>query len=870
MPDDKAKAGAATARIGKASAAARGRQRARSAPADVPLARYNAKRDFSGTAEPAGKLGRRKAKAGLSFVIQKHWASRLHYDFRLELDGVMLSWAVPKGPSFDPSMKQMAIHVEDHPISYNSFEGEIPKGHYGAGTVIIWDRGTWEPVGDPREGLAKGKLVFQLHGEKLAGLWELVRIAKPGEKKQDPWILFKKKGDAWARPVAEYDVLTALPDSVVRQPLGPIEEREPRAAPLPAAPEGPDLSRAKKARLPERLEPQLATLTATLPAAGDWVVENKFDGYRMLVRVAAGKARLVTRNGNDWTDKLGHLAAEVEQLGVRQAWLDGEIVVMNEAGVPDFNRLQDAIAGAGNGDIVFYLFDVPFLGDRDLREVPLQSRRAVLQELLRDHAGPRIRFSDALRAPPGQVLEAACRIGLEGVMLKRADAPYVGRRSDSWLKLKCQRRQEFVVLGFTDRSNSAREVGALLLGYHENGKLRHAGAVGTGWSSVQGRELHQRLVALETGKPAVHPEAPPPGRRGGRSRGAERWVRPELVVEVAFGEWTPDGHIRHASFRGLRSDKPASAIVREEGLPAAPRPVPPAAPAIQVSSPGRVVDPASGVTKLELVRYYDSIAEWMLPHLRQRPVSFVRAPQGITGQLFFQKHAEHAIRGVKELDAALWPGHAPLLVVDTAEALVAAAQMNVVEFHTWNSVAKRITRPDRVIFDLDPGEGVPWAHLQEAALLTRTLLEELGLRSWLKTSGGKGLHVVVPLTPKLEDDEVKDFAHAVTVHMARTIPQRFVAKSGPANRVGRIFIDYLRNGHGQTTVAAFSVRARPGLGVSVPLDWDQRAELKSGAQWTVQTARDQVSLQQADPWADYWKARQGIKRWPPGRAAHSG
>lgn len=827
--------------------------------AEQPLERYNAKRDFSGTAEPQGRVARKKAKA-LAFVIQKHWASRLHYDFRLELDGVMLSWAVPKGPSYDPAVKHMAVRVEDHPVSYNQFEGEIPKGHYGAGRVIIWDRGEWEPVGDPHEGLAQGKLVFQLHGEKLAGLWELVRIAKPGDK-QEAWLLLKKKGDAWARPSSEYDVVTALPDSVVESPLGRIEEREGREAGEDAS--APDLSQAVKAVLPKTLEPQLATLVSAAPTSGHWIVENKFDGYRMLVRLSAGKARLITRNGNDWTAKLKSLAAEIEQLGIAKAWLDGEIVVLNEAGVPDFNQLQDAIDGARNGDIVFYLFDVPFLGDRDLRAVPLQSRRAVLQGLLKGHEGPRIRFSEAFPAPPGEVLDAACRIGLEGVMLKRADSPYVSRRSDSWLKLKCQRRQEFVVLGFTDRSNSAGEVGALLLGYHdEQGRLRHAGAVGTGWGSAQGRELHRQLVALETDRPAVAPEAPPPSRRGGRSRGRERWVRPELVVEVAFGEWTPDGHIRHASFRGLRSDKPAETIVREQAMPAA---TPPQAPAVKVSHPERVIDAASGITKLDLVRYYESVADWLLPHLRERPVSLVRAPRGIAGQLFFQKHADAPMPGIRQLDAALWPGHESLLVVESTEGLLSAAQLNVVEFHTWNSTTAHIDQPDRIVFDLDPGEGVPWAHLQEAAVLTRTMLEELGLRSWLKTSGGKGLHVVVPLKPKASDEEAKDFAHAVVLHMARTIPQRFVAKSGAANRVGKIFIDYLRNGHGQTTVAAFSARARPGLGVSMPLAWEQLAELKSGAQWTVRTARDHLSLQRTDPWADYGKSRQTLKRWPPER-----
>lgn len=612
--------------------------------------------------------------------------------------------------------------------------------------------------------------------------------------------------------------------------------------------------------MPRTLKPQLATLAAAAPGGGDWVVENKFDGYRLLVRLSAGKARLFTRQGNDWTARLPGLAAQIEALGIARAWLDGEIVVMNAAGVPDFSRLQAAIDGPGRDDIVCYLFDLPYLGDRDLRQVPLRSRRAVLQNLLQGHDGARLRFSEAFPADAAQVLAAACRLGLEGVMLKRAEAPYASGRSDSWLKLKCQRRQEFVILGFTDRSNARGEVGALLLGYHDaDGGLRHAGAVGTGWSSAQGRELHRRLVALETDRPAVAPPAAPQ-RRAGRARAVQRWVKPELVAEVAFGDWTPDGHIRHASFRGLREDKPAPAVAREQpqAVGAATR-----APALHISHPERVVDSRLSVTKLELARYYDSVADWLLPHLRRRPVSLVRAPRGIAGQLFFQKHADTAMPGIRALDPGLWPGHQALLAVESVQGLVSAAQLNVVEFHTWNATTAHIDRPDRLVFDLDPGEGVPWAHLQEAALLTRTLLEELGLRSWLKTSGGKGLHVVVPLAPRLGADEVKAYARAAVLHMARTLPQRFVAKSGAARRVGRIFIDYLRNGHGQTTVAAYSARARPGLGVSMPLAWDELAELKSGAQWTVKTAREHLSLQRTDPWAGYWKCRQTLKREVP-------
>lgn len=849
------------------TAASIGRARAKQAPADVPLSRYNAKRDFTGTAEPEGRVGRRKTKdAALRFVIQKHWASRLHYDFRLELDGVMVSWAVPKGPNYDPAMKQMAIHVEDHPISYNTFEGEIPKGHYGAGTVIVWDRGTWTPVGDPHEGLTKGKLVFEMHGEKLAGLWELVRISKPGEKKQDQWILFKKKGDAWARPIAEYDVITALPDSVVEKPLGLIEEREPRvvAAPTEAPASGPDLSKAEKKPFPDKLEPQLATLASAAPAGGSWVIENKFDGYRALIRILDGKVRILTRAGNDWTAKLKSLAEAIESIGVERAWLDGEMVVLNEAGVPDFNRLQNAFDNARTKDIVLYLFDVPFLGDTDLRAVPLRSRRTVLQELLKNNPSERIRFSEELPSSPTAVLSAACQLGLEGVMLKAADSPYVSARSDTWLKLKCQRRQEFVVLGFTDRTNSPREVGALLLGYYDDaGKLRYAGSVGTGWSSAQGRELHGEVVKLESKTPAIQPDEAKPGRWSKRAKGTERWVRPEMVVEVAFGEWTPDGNVRHATFRGVRTDKDPRSIRREQvtapqAAKSASGPASKPRTSVKISHPDRVIDPSTGLRKIDLVHFYEGVADRILPHLKNRPVSLVRAPQGIAGQLFFQKHSDAKIPGITDLDPALWPGHDSLMSVDTVEGLINAAQLNVVEFHTWNSTTKRIDQPDRVVFDLDPGEGVTWAHVQEAALLTRTMLEQLGLTAWLKTSGGKGLHVVVPLAAKLDYEVVKDFSRAVVVHMAKTIPQRFVAKSGGSNRVGKIFIDYLRNGHGQTTAAAFSARARPGLGVSVPISWEQLGSLKSGAQWSISTAREYLSFEKEDPWRDYWKSRQSL------------
>jgi bifunctional non-homologous end joining protein LigD len=829
--------------------------------AQTPLARYRQKRNFGITAEPAGATepARGRRSDALSFVVQKHWASRLHYDFRLELDGVLLSWAVPKGPSFDPSKMQMAIHVEDHPLDYASFEGTIPARQYGAGTVIVWDRGTWEPEGDPRAGMQQGKLVFRLHGEKLAGLWELVRISKPGDK-QDQWMLFKKK-DAWARPVADYDVITALPDSVVAKPLGLVEEREPRGGGASAAAraddEAPDLSAAVRAPLPTRLAPQLATLVAAAPA-GDWIVETKFDGYRLMARIDAGKAALITRGGHDWSDKMKPLQAAIESLGIRSGWLDGEIVVLGDEGVPDFNALQNAIDNAASESIEYFVFDLPFHDGRDLRKVPLRDRRALLAALLAGRSSDRVRLSQAFAASPAQMLEAARRMHLEGIIVKRPDAPYVSQRSDTWLKIKCAERQEFVVCGFTDRSGARGEVGSLFLATWEGGALVYAGNVGTGWDARTARDLHARLVQLETKTPTLDVAAVAPGRWSKRAKGAERWVRPELVAEVSFREWTPDGHIRHAVFVALRLDKPAREVTRERAEPA---PGVGAAGAlstssIKVTNPERVIDASTGITKVALVRYYESVAERILPHLEDRPVSLVRAPDGVGGELFFQKHPETRIPGLGE--RVLVRGEPPWLFVDDADALVAAAQMNTVEFHTGNSTTAHIDRPDRIVFDLDPGEGVAWPQVQEAAVLTRAMLDELGLSSWLKTSGGKGLHVVVPIAPKLDYDTVKRFSQAVVTHLAKTIPERFVARSGGSNRVGRIFVDYLRNGEGQTTAAAFSARARPGLGVSMPVSWEQLMALKGGAQWTIVTAREYLSFEQSDPWAGFWNARQTL------------
>jgi len=833
-----------------------------------PLELYRARRDFTVTPEPTGDVGA-AGDGARAYVIQKHAATRLHYDLRLEHGGVMWSWAVPKGPSYDPTDKRIAMRTEDHPIAYNTFEGTIPKGHYGAGTVLVWDRGSWEPVGDPAQGLADGKLLFTLHGLKLEGQWELVRIKPKDGERGDPWILFKKR-DAHARSKRDFDVVRALPDSVgpappAAPPLPAKRARNGRArkaagVALPAA--------AVRAALPATLAPQLATPASGLPAQGSWVFEIKFDGYRMLARCEGAKPRLFTRNGHDWSSKMPALIDELAALKLEGTWLDGEVVVLGSDGMPDFNALQNAFDGRRTSDIAYFVFDVPYFEGFDLRAAPLVERRALLQAVIERQRSEHIRFSAAFEADPVHLMRSAEQLKLEGLMAKRADAPYVSRRTDTWLKLKTRQRQEFVIGGFTDRGGDshAREIGSLLLGvFDERGQLHPVGSVGTGWSADTASALRIRLLALETANSPFEPVdsgAAKKSRRWPKRPGvAERWVKPQLVADVKFAEWTPDGSIRHAIFVGLREDKAARHVRREvDATPAGALPLRRGG-ATKVTHPERVIDPASGATKLDLVRYYESVADRLLPHLVGRPCSLVRGPDGVGGELFFQKHlGQMTLAGVRTLDPALWPGHEPLLEVASTQGIASAAQMNVIEFHTWNARVRTIDRPDRIVFDLDPGDGVAWSRVQEAATLVQAFLQELGLQAWLKTSGGKGLHLVVPIAPQLGWDAVKGFSQAVVEHMARVVPDRLTARSGAQNRVGKVFIDHLRNAHGATTAAAYSARARPGLGVSMPVSWQQLGALKSGAQWTIATAREHLSFEQADPWAGYWRCRQTLGR----------
>ena len=820
------------------------------------LAPYHGKRDFKKTPEP--RTGGKSARGMLSFVVQKHHASHLHYDFRLELDGTLKSWAVPKGPCLDPTVKRMAVQVEDHPISYASFEGTIPPKQYGAGSVIVWDRGQWAAEGDARAALAEGKLKFELRGDKLRGHWTLVRMRGEGEK-QVPWLLIKER-DGEARPLADYDVVEAEPDSVLsgRGVDDPVR-REAPAAKKGVAKKSAAKSEGRKAALPEALAPQLATLASAPPATpGDWLYELKFDGYRLLARIDGDKVRCFTRNGHDWTSKLPTLARSLARLKTTSAWLDGEIVVAGEHGAPDFQALQNAFDSGATSDIVYWLFDAPFLDGVDLRAVPLEERRARLARLLGSRPPAQLRLSEVFDAAPRDLLASSAQLGFEGIVGKRKGSIYVSRRSPDWIKLKNQRRQEFVIGGYTAPKGSRSGFGALLLGVRDDaGTLVYCGNVGTGFDESRLADIKARLDRQAS-------DTCPFGEKPAGVRA--QWVKPVLVCEVSFGEWTREGRIRHPVFQGLRSDKPAAQIRRERAEP--PEATPAGADghergakksmAMRITHAERVIDTESGTTKGELVAFYEQVAELMLPHLKGRPVSLVRAPEGIGGELFFQKHAQHSeMPGVKLLDPSLDRDHDPLLQIDTARGLLSAAQMNVIEFHTWNATSKAIDTPDRITFDLDPGDGVPWARMQEAAMLVQTLLAELGLPAFLKTSGGKGLHVLVPIKRQHGWDAVKGFSQAVVQHLATTIPERFVAKSGPRNRVGKIFVDYLRNGFGATTASAWSARSRPGLGVSVPLAWDELPDLRSASQWTVRNIAERLAVGNG-PWDGMEKSRKAL------------
>ena len=773
------------------------------------LQRYREMRDFSRTPEPKGKSSGRSRDRLLNFYVQRHAARRLHYDFRLELDGVLKSWAVPKGPSLDPADKRLAVQTEDHPLEYGEFEGVIPEKQYGAGDVLLWDRGTWIPEDpDPREALRAGRLHFALDGEKLSGRWVLART-------KGDWLLIKRNDDE-ARP--DVDITLERPESVKR--------------PAPRA------KRAQKAPLPQFVSPQLATLVTAPPSAGEWVYEVKHDGYRMLARITRDSVNLFTRAGNDWTAKLPRLARELEKLGLEESWLDGEIVVLGADGRASFQRLQNAFDAHSDAAIVYFVFDAPFLGGKDLRRLSLRERKSRLQKALGKTS--MVRFSEDLQGSAKEILDKACELGLEGLIGKQAGAVYTSGRTRSWIKLKCRARQDFVIGGITPPKGSRSGFGAILVGtFDAAGKLRFAGKVGTGFDEERLESLMRRFAPLKRPDP---PFENPPKEKG------VTWLRPALVCEVAYAEKTDEGILRQASFMGLREDIPAKQVGEEK--PARP---------LTITNPDRLVWPSLKIRKIDLVRYCEEVGEAFLPHLRNRPLTLVRCPDGAEAKCFYQRHLGMGASpgDLKEFKRER-SSKGYYLYLDSIAGILSAVQNGAVEFHTWGASVPDARHPDRITMDLDPGPDLPWEQLLEATRLTKQLLDGLKLKSFLKTTGGKGLHVVAPIEPGPGWDELKQFTKQMAEFLVRARPDLFVAKMSKQRRGGKVFVDYLRNAETASAVAAFSPRARPGAGVSTPLSWDELGKKDIRNKFTVKTVPRRLKRLKDDPWADYRATKQSI------------
>jgi len=816
----------------------------------MALATYRKKRDFSATPEPRG--AKRKSLGGDSFVIQKHAARRLHYDLRLEMDGVLKSWAVTKGPSFIPNEKRLAVHVEDHPLDYGDFEGTIPKGEYGGGTVIVWDRGRWSPVGDAKKGYAKGHLEFELHGEKLHGRWHLVRMAKKPREKKENWLLIKAD-DEFARGGDDPDILEEHPESVkTGRLIKEVEGEEPGWSSKtgrigkPAAEQRSVPKKTKKAGYPGFIEPEMATLRTTAPPGTKWLHEIKYDGYRLQAHIRGGTVTLFTRSGLDWTKKFGKpIIAALAALPVEQAIIDGELIVEGAGGASDFSALQAALSEGRTDRMVFYLFDLLYLDGLDFRSVPLVERKDVLQTLLTKAPSNLLRYSEHLEDDGELVRQHACRLGLEGIVSKIRDAPYRSGRGKDWIKSKCSMRQEFVIAGFVPSTTFNRAIGSLVLGYYEGGDLLHAGRVGTGFSHALAQDLFKRLDKLRI------PKSPFARKLTAEEARGVKFVRPELVAEVEFRTWTADDLIRHAAFRGLREDKDPKGVKRETGRKVSTER--PAAPAFRLTHPDRLYWKNAGVTKQGLVDYYAEVWPRMGPFIVDRPLALVRCPDGVGGECFFQKHAW---RGQSQdiLQATDPEDDEPVIAIDGLPGLIGLVQGGTLEIHPWGARLGDLERPDLINMDLDPGPGVSWEEVIEAAREVRERLQKAGLESFVKTSGGKGLHVVAPLKPKAKWEEVKAFAKGIADSMASDSPTRFVATVTKAKRKGKILIDYLRNGRGATAVAPYSTRARPGAAVSMPLAWEELSPALRADYFTVTNALTRLAALEKDPWEEFWSA----------------
>ena len=944
----------ATAKPKKKSSRARS-----SAAIEKQLSRYRSMRNFDVTAEPRGgskgtKKGAASKNAELPFVIQKHAATRLHYDFRLGWHGVLKSWAVTKGPSYYPGDKRLAVQVEDHPMEYGGFEGIIPKGQYGGGTVMLWDHGTWEPHGDVDEGLEKGRLKFTLKGEKLRGDWALIRMGgkAAGEKKAN-WLLIKEH-DGKERGPDDPPVTEEEPDSVVtgrdldaiaenrdhvwgsngsqkqkeekKSTLRSSEKKSARtthgtnhlrnksnAGVAKALSFASELKGAPKESLPKFVPPQLALQVTAAPDGSEWIHELKLDGYRMQGRVTTARdkksrsATMITRSGLDWTHRMPDIAAALAELPVEDALLDGEVVVFDDEGKTSFADLQAAFQEGKKKPLTYVIFDLLHLNGHNLRNLPLEERKNILEKILAqvadgDHQGI-LRYSEHLGTRGGEIFEKACQLGAEGIVSKKASAPYASGRSGSWLKIKCVRQQEFVIGGFTPPSKTGVGIGALLLGYYRDGELVYAGRTGTGFTQKGRLQMRKRLEEIRQPRPAFV-SVPPDGARDAQ------WVKPKYVCEVKFATWTADNLVRQASFQGLREDKPAKQVTRElpvetvsaKGRPRSRKEAPDAIRRVHkklgaasrlsrrhrstgtaaraiaskttssksskadnpfpiaLTHPDKQVDSETKLTKQQLADYFWAVREHMLPHIIDRPLSIVRCPQGSTKPCFFQKHVtDNLPDGIEGIDIRGRRSGVveSYITLSSALGLAGLAQMGVLEIHPWGSTNNDIEKPDRLVFDLDPDEAIPWKTLAESAREVRSRLKDCKLESFLKTTGGKGLHIVAPIQPEHDWPVIKEFAHDIANQMAAENKALYLTKMTKADRKGKIFIDYLRNDRGATSIAPFSPRARHGAPVAVPMDWKELDSSKP-PRFLVADFSEWKSRLRHDPWTAMLKKRQSI------------
>ena len=852
------------------------------AEADTSIREYNRKRDFTRTKEPKGTSAKKGKAERLGYLIQKHDATRLHYDFRLELDGVLKSWAVTRGPSFNPEDKRLAVRTEDHPLDYGQFEGVIPKKEYGGGTVMLWDTGWWEPTEDPRKGLKDGKLKFILHGERLSGAWTLVLMRRKEGEKRDNWLLIKERdelADEDGDKILERETTSAATGRTMEEIASGEGNRGKRvwhsdksakanvkagAIPTdkekrkPAAKKKKAHSRGASLKAPAFVEPQLATLVDDAPEDEGWLNEIKFDGYRLIVSVGKEGVSCYTRNGLDWSEKFPTIVEACQQLDCRNALIDGEAVV--ESGDSAFSALQKAIKTGGN--ISYFAFDLLELDGKDLRKKPLTERKELLHELIGETGGKILSYSEHIEGRGADMHARLCGWDQEGMIAKRADAPYRSGRGRDWLKIKCTKRQELVIGGYSPSDKVGRPFASILLGAHESGKLVYRGRVGTGFNEARMDQL-SALFDKRTRKTSPFGEVP-----GDIARDAV-WLTPDLVAEIDFAEFTADGHVRHGVYKGLREDKEARDVVLETKA-RGPRPETGAGrgksgakkgkddnvvAGVKISSGDRIIFDKGQITKLEIARYYGDVAEQILKYAAGHPVSFLRAPDGNIEKTFFQKHAGEGFPDqIRRIPIEESSGKtAEYMVLDEADDLAGAAQMGTIEFHIWGSTEDNLDKPDRMVFDLDPDEGLDFATIVKSAFEVRDVLEATGLKSLPMVTGGKGVHVVVPLERRADFDQVKTFAKALAGKLADAAPKRYTATMSKAKRKGRIFIDWLRNERGSTAIAPYSIRAREGGPVAVPVSWDELGKLKAANEFHMNDVVERLE-NGTDPWveADDW------------------